>query len=122
VSEIASGRVVDHGSSRLSRWLRARRIRFALWIAVLEAVLVAIFHDVTKWTVIALAIVACAVYFGVARNSRSDSLRQLGWIFAASQVLAVIAAIVSFIVIWGVIIAIIAFAVVALVVLMTDRR
>ena len=122
MSEITGGRIVDHGSSRFSRWLRAHRLRFALWIAVVEAILVAIFHDVTKWTVIGLAIVACAIYFGVGRQSRSDSFRQLSWIFAASQVVAVIAAIVAFIVVWGVIIAVIAFALVALFLLFSDRR
>lgn len=122
MSEIAGDRIVDHNSSKLSRWLRAHRLRFALWIAVVEAILVAIFHDVTKWTVIGLAVIACAVYFGAGRNARSDSFRQVSWIFAASQVVAVIAAIVAFVVIWGVVIAIIAFALVALFLLFTDRR
>jgi cytochrome b561 len=116
------GNVIDHGSSRTGRWLRARRVRFALWIAAVEAIIVAVAHDVSRWTVIALAIVAVALYVAAGRESRSDTFRQLSWIFAASQLLAVLAAILAFIVFWTAIIAVVVFAAVALFFVFTDRR
>jgi cytochrome b561 len=119
---VGEGNVIDHGSSRSGRWLRARRIRFALWIAAIEAIIVAVAHDVSRWTVIALAIVAVALYVVAGRESRSDTFRQVSWIFAASQLLAVLAAILAFIVFWTAIIAVVVFAAVALFFVFTDRR
>jgi uncharacterized membrane protein YbhN (UPF0104 family) len=119
---LGEGNVIDHGSSRTGRWLRTRRVRFALWIAAIEAIIVAVAHDVSRWTVIALAIVAVALYVVAGRESRSDTFRQLSWIFAASQLLAVLAAILAFIVFWTAIIAVVVFAAVALFFVFTDRR
>ncbi len=39
-------------------WLKTRRVRLSLWIAVLEGIVVAVSHDLTRWTVLGLAIVA----------------------------------------------------------------
>jgi hypothetical protein len=114
--------LVDHGSSRPGRWLRARRVRIALWTAVVEAVIVAIFHGVSRWTVIGLAIVAVALYVAAGRNSRSDVVRQVTWIFAASQLLAVVAAILAFIFFWTAIIVAVVVAVIALFFLFTERK
>ena len=33
---------MEHGTSRTERWLRARRVRIALWIAVIEGILVVV--------------------------------------------------------------------------------
>jgi hypothetical protein len=114
--------VVDHRSSRPGRWLRARRTRIALWTAVVEAILVAIFHGVSRWTVIGLAIVAVALYLIAGRESRSDTVRQVTWIFAASQLLAVVAAILAFIFFWTAIIVAVIVAIVALVFLFSERK
>ncbi len=113
---------IEHGTSRAGRWLRTRRTRIALWIAAIEAILVAVFHSTSRWTVIGLAIVAVALYVAAGRESRSDTARQLSWIFAVSQLLAVIAAILAFIVFWTAIIAVAVFAVIALFFVFTDRR
>jgi hypothetical protein len=119
---LGSSSAIEHGTSSTGRWLRQRRFRAALWIAVIEAIIVAVFHDISRWTVIGLAILAVAIYFGFARSARSDTLRQLSWIFAASQLLAVVAAILAFIVFWTAIIFVVIFAVVALYLLFSDRR
>src|SRR5437868_10226282 len=95
---LAGEHTIEHGTSRSGRWLRARRTRFALWIAAIEAILVAVFHSTSRWTVIGLAIVAVALYVAAGRESRSDTARQISWIFAASPLLAVVAAILAFIV------------------------
>src|SRR5665213_3948899 len=114
--------LIEHGTSRLGRWLRARRNRIALSIALVEAIIVAIFHDVSRFTVIGISILAFVLYWFAGRTSRSDTFRQTSWIFAASQLLAVIAAILAFIVLWTAILAAVVFAVVALFFVFTDRR
>ena len=108
--------------SRTGRWLRERRTRIALWIAAIEAILVAIFHDVSRFTVIALAAIAVLTYFYAGRRTRSDTFHQTSWIFAISQLLAALAAIFAFIVFWSAIILVAIFAVVALFYVFTDRR
>jgi hypothetical protein len=113
---------IDHGTSRTGRWLRARRNRFALTIALVESIVVVIFNDVSKWTVIGLALVAFVLYWFAGRSSRSDAFRQSSWIFATSQLLAVLAAILAFILLWAAILAAVVFAVIALFFVFTDRR
>jgi cytochrome b561 len=108
--------------SRTGRWLHERRTRIALWVAAIEAILVAVFHDVSRFTVIALAIVAVVTYFYAGRRTRSDTFHQTSWIFAISQLLAALAAIFAFIVFWSAIILVAIFAVVALFYVFTDRR
>ena len=111
---------IDHRTSRTGRWLRERRLRIALWIAVAEALIAAFTHDVSRWTIIALAAVFVAGYLLWGRNRRG-TLRQVSWIAAASQALAVIAVLVVFIA--GLFVLVLAgiFAVVALVMIFSDR-
>ncbi len=102
-------------------WLRSRRNRFALWIAAAEGIIVAISHDVTKWVVIVLA--ALAVFaFSYGRNNRSNIVRQSLWIFAASQLLALLLVLFAVFVKWLVIVGLVVFAVLGLAFLLLDRR
>jgi hypothetical protein len=117
-----SATAIEHGTSRTGRWLRARRNRFALTIALVESIVVVIFHDVSRWTVIALGIVAFAIYWFAGRASQSDTFRQTSWILAASQLLAVLAAVLAFILLWTAILAAVVFAAIALFFVFTDRR
>jgi hypothetical protein len=116
-----SPRAVDHGSSKAAIWLRQRRTRIALWIGSAESLIVLLSHNVTKWTVIVLAIVAVLAWLG-GRESRSHIVRNILWIFAASQLLAVIAVILGWIVKWAVILVVVIFAILGLVYLFLDRR
>jgi hypothetical protein len=118
----SSPQLIEHRTSRIGRWLRARRNRLALSIALVEAIVVVIFHDISRFTVIAVSVVAFALYWFAGRTSRSDAFRQISWIFAASQLLAVIAAVLAFIVFWAAILAAVIFAVIALFFVVTDRR
>src|SRR5919107_4644882 len=88
---------VEHGTSRSGRWLREKRLRIALWIAVIEVVIAALSRDVSRWTIIVLAIVFVAAYFFVGRERRG-SLHQISWIAAASQALALFAVAAMFII------------------------
>jgi hypothetical protein len=117
-----SSHAIEQGSSRPGRWLRARRTRISLWIAAAEAIVVAVFHDVSRITVIVLAAVAVALYWYGGRRTRSDTFHQTSWIFAVSQLLAVVAAILAFIVFWTAIVFVCIFALIALFFVFTDRR
>jgi len=114
--------VIEHGTSGTGRWLRHRRIRIALIIAAVEAVVVAFSQNVSKWTVFVLALVGVAIYLLAGRESRSDTFRQSSWIFAVSQLLAALAAIFAFLIFWTAIVAFVVFAAIALFFVFTDRR
>jgi uncharacterized membrane protein len=112
---------IEHGTTRAGRWLRHRRIRIALWIAVLEGIVVAISHDYSRWTIIAIAIIVLGLYVVVGRRLESDTGRQLFWIAGLSQSLAVLVVIFSFIVVWISLIVAGIFAAIALLFLLNDR-
>jgi len=83
--------VIEHGSSAPGRWLRERRTRIVLWIAVAEGLVVWIAKGAHITTILGLtlaAVLAVFAYGYVSSRSRSELLRQLLWIVAASQILA----------------------------------
>src|SRR5919202_1796348 len=97
---LPGGGIVDHGSTRPGRWLRARRLKLAFWIAA----------------------VAIAFYVWVGRDLRFDAARQSSWVAAASQALVVLVPILLAIIGGLAIFAVVVLAVVAVVVLFADRR
>ena len=101
-------------------WLRVHRHRLALWIAAAEGVVVAVSHDLTKWTVVALAAVS-AIAWWLGRNSRSNGIRQGLWIFVVSQLIAVVLVLFAVFFKWLLILGLIACAVLALAFLWFDR-
>ncbi len=115
------GRVIEHQSSRTGRWLRARRVRISLWIAVIEGLVVAFEKDFSRWTVIIVALPLLALYLVWGRNASSDTLRQISWIAAASQALAVVVVVLSFIIAWLALVIAGIFAAIALLFLLVDR-
>jgi hypothetical protein len=105
--------MIEAGSTRGGRWLRERRVKFALWVAVVEGLIAAFSHDIGRWTIL---------YMVAGRQMKWDVARQLSWIAAASQVLAILVIIFAFILKLIAIVAIVAFALIALVYLFTDHR
>src|SRR5919201_6186713 len=114
-------RTIEHRSTRAGRWLRARRIRIALWIAVIEGIIVALAHDFSRWTVVVIAVPVLALYLFWGRNARSDTVRQISWIGGASQALAVVVVILAFILSWLALLLAGIFALVAILFLLSDR-
>ena len=114
--------MIEAGSTRTGRWLRERRIRLALWVAVIEGLLVAITPDLTKWTVLVIAAILLGFYVVAGRNLRWDVGRQLSWIAAASQALAILVVILAFVLGLVAIVAVVVFAIIALVYLFSDYR
>jgi hypothetical protein len=115
-------RAIDAHSSRASRWLRERRLRVALWIAVVEGIVVAIRGDISRWTVVVIAVAVLAVYVALRERIRWDAGRQVLWIVAASQVLALLVVILAFVVGLVALVLVALFAILALVYLFSDLR
>jgi hypothetical protein len=113
--------VVEHDTSKSGRWLRDRRFKLALWVAVVEGALV-VFDVIPWWLALTAAAGVLAFYVWFGRTSSSGTLRQATWIAAASQVMV---ALIPLLVIVATTVAIIAvglLAVLALVFLLADRR
>jgi hypothetical protein len=113
--------VVEHGSSRSSRWLRKNRTRLALWIAVVEAALI-IFDVFPRWPAFVLGLALLAFYFVVGRNVRSDTIRQASWVAAVSQLFIVALPLILPLLTLAAIVLLGILAVVAIAFLFLDRR
>jgi len=86
-----------------------------------EGVIVLVSHDLTKWTVVALAAIA-GVSWLLGRNSRSNGIRQGLWIFVVSQLIAVVLVLFAVFFKWLLVLGLVACAVIALAFLWFDRR
>jgi len=118
---MVGGHAIEAGSTRAGRWLRARRLRFTLWIAAFESLLY-LFHALHWWAAVLLAALGLVFYWYVGRSHRSDVVGEASWIFAVSQLMVVVVPIV-----WGIAktVAIAVFAILAigaLIMLFTERR
>jgi FtsH-binding integral membrane protein len=97
------------------------RVKIAISIAAVEALIVAISHDWSKWTVIVVAIPIILFYLLAGRMLESGLGRQISWIAAASQALTVIVVLLWY---WIAVLTFITagvFAVIALYLLFVDR-
>ena len=61
-------------------------MRATLWIAAIQGLLY-LFHVLHWWEAVGLAAIAVGLWWFVGRASRSDVVRNVLWIFAASQLL-----------------------------------
>ena len=114
--------VIDHGTTKTGRWLRPRRTRIALWIAVAEGILVIFIHSVGRVTVIVAGVLCVLLYVLWGRRTSSDTARQVTWIAAASQALAVLFVLLAKIVGIFFIAFVVLAAAVAVAFLLADRR
>jgi hypothetical protein len=113
--------VVEHGTTRAGRWLRDRRLKIALVIALVEAVLVVV-DVLSGWLALGLAAAILALYVFAGRNARSDAVRQASWIAALSQVLVALVPVLVIVVGTIALVAVALLAIVALFALLADRR
>ena len=117
----SQGHVLEHRSTPGGRWLRAKRLRIALGLAIAEGLLVVL--DVLDWWIaIVLAVAAVAFYLVAGRDLRSYTARQLSWIAAAAQALVILVPVLVVVLSWLAILVLAVLAVVALVLLLSDRR
>jgi hypothetical protein len=114
------GAVIEHRTSRGGRWLRTKRTRVALWIAVVEGLLVAV--HVIPWVAgILAAVLVVVLAFWVLRNIRSDTVHQLAWIAGVSQALVALVPVLVFVIGTLALIAVAILALAALAALFADR-
>ena len=112
--------VVEHGTSRAGRWLRERRLRIALWIAVTEGILI-VLHVISVPIAIVVALAVVVLYFSAGNRLASDTASQIAWIAAVSQALVMLVPI-FLVVLWSVaVFVVVILAIVALVVLFARR-
>jgi hypothetical protein len=114
--------MIEAGSSRGGRWLRHRRLRIALWVAVIEGILVAATPDLSRWTVLVIGTIVLAFYVLAGRNLSWDVGRHLSWIAAASQAMAILVVVFFFVFEWIAIAAIAVLAIFALIYLFGDHK
>ena len=112
---------LEHGATRTGRWLRVRRLRIALWIAVAEGLLV-VFNVIPNWLALLAVLATLVYYWTVGRTLVSDTGRQASWIAAASQVFVAFVPVLLFILTTLAVIALAVLAAIALVMLFADRR
>ncbi len=115
------GALIEHGTSRTGRWLRARRVRIALWIAVIEGAFI-ILHAISWPIALIVAIAVVALYFSGGNRLSSDAAGQVGWIAAVSQALVMLVPVLLILIGTLALIIVAAVAVVALVLLFSRRR
>jgi hypothetical protein len=115
--------VIDHGGSRLGRWLRARRFRLAFLIAVVETLLILPPFEVIGWyTAVLLAALVIAFYVFVGRRARFQAVREVSWAGAVAQFVPVIVPFVALAVAALAVAAVVVVLGVVLVVLLINRK
>jgi hypothetical protein len=111
---------LEPSGSRPSRYLREHRLRLTIWIGAVEGVLT-LLGLLPHLAVYLLAAVAIGFWAFAGRRYESATARQLSWIFAASQAIAVLIPSVLHIARWVAITAVIIAAAVGLVILFAER-
>jgi hypothetical protein len=104
-----------------ARWLRERRLKIALGVAVVEGILVVV-DVIPAWVAIVLGIAIVAYWWVAGRDHRWQLARQVSWTAAMSQVFVALVPLLAFVLTALAIVALVIIAVVALVALLADRR
>lgn len=113
--------VIEHGSTRTDRWLQRNRLRLAVWIAVVEGLLL-ILGFVNRWATLFVAVLVVVAYFVVGSRLRPGAARDVAWTAAVSQALVALIPILLIVVSTMALVAVAILGVVALIVLFGDRR
>ena len=113
------------GSGKQAGWFRRHRYRIVLWVAVVEGLVAWATHGLHIGTIIVMGVIAFAclmLYRFTTGRTTSSFLHQLMWLLAASQLGATILVAAGYILIGALIILVVIFALVALGLLLLDRR
>jgi hypothetical protein len=101
--------------------LRAKRLLLALSLAAIEGALV-VLDVIPGWVAVVVAVLVIGLYLVAGRSARHDSVRQVSWIAAASQVCVALVPVLVAVAAVFALIAVAVLALVALVALLADRR
>jgi hypothetical protein len=112
----SDGRAIEPPPGKIGGWLRRYRLRLAVGLGAVEAVLLYVWGNKLFGSLLALilAITAVYLYMRFARSLRSQVVRQLAWIVAFGQGIAALVPIVAGLVVFGLVV----FGVIALLVLL----
>lgn len=113
------------GSRGPAGWLHRHRFRIVLWIAVIEGVLAWATHGLHIGTVVVLGVIAVAslmIHHFMQQRTHSPFLHQLTWLLAASQLGATILVAAGYVLLGALVVLVVIFALVALGLLLLDRR
>jgi hypothetical protein len=113
--------VVEHGESRVGRWVHERRFRLALFIGLVETVLV-LANGLGWFWILAAAIAAVAFHIVAGRQSRFHAVREISWIAATSQLIAFLIPLLWELVKFLAITILVLLALALLAILLLDRR
>lgn len=116
-----SSPAIEHRSTAPGRWLRERRLKLALGIAVVEGILV-IVDVIPNWVAIVVGLGIVGYWLFVGRALDSDLLRQASWTAALSQVFMALVPVLAFVLTALAVVALVVIALIALVALLADRR
>lgn len=105
----------------MSRWLRERRLRIALGVALVEGILVVV-DVIPEWLAIVVGAAIVAYWWLAGRNYGWQLARQVSWTAAMSQVFVALVPVLAFVLTALAVVALVILAVVALVALLADRR
>jgi hypothetical protein len=118
---VSGSHAIEHSGTVSSRWLRERRLKIALGIAVVEGILV-VTDVIPNWLAVVVGAAILAYWFFAGRNHRWQLARQLSWTAAMSQVFVALVPLLAFVLTALAIVALVVIALVALVALLADRR
>ena len=113
------------GSRGPTGWLHRQRFRVVLWTAVIEGVAIWVTHGLHVTTIVVLGAIAagCLVLYRVAQErTRSPLLHQLLWLLAASQLGATVLVAAGYVLLGALVVLLVIFALVALGLLLLERR
>jgi hypothetical protein len=106
-------------------WFHRHRFRIVLWVAVVEGLVAWATHGLHIGTIVGLGVIAIAcllLYRYTAQRTQSSFLHEVTWFLAASQLGATILVAAGYILIGALIVLLVIFALVALGLLLLDRR
>ena len=113
------------GEPEQRSWYHRHRIRIVIWIAVLEGLFVWLTHGLHVTTILVVGLIAlvCFMLYRFTRErTRSSLLHEATWFLAASQLGAMILVLAGKVLIGAFWILLVIFALVALGLLLLDRR
>ena len=118
---MAQAHAIEHGGTSAGRWLRERRLRIALGLALVEGILV-IADVVPNWAAIVAGAAIVGYWFLAGRHHGWQLARQLSWTAAMSQVFVALVPLLAFVLTALAVVALVIIAIVALFALLADRR
>ena len=101
-------------------WM-TKRTKIAFAIAFVEGLIVWVDNDLSRWIVVAAAVPLIALWFVWGRNSGRAAIRQVSWVAATSQALALVLVLLAVILSWLALALAVLLAVLALLFLFSDR-